>query len=42
MAKDSELTTGDEVWWRTHETTTHGTVDDKITSDNQPQSRDGR
>jgi Hypervirulence associated proteins TUDOR domain len=39
MAKDSELNKGDEVSWRTHGTTTHGTVERKITSDTEAAGR---
>jgi len=39
MAKDSELNNGDEVSWRTHGTTTHGTVERKITSDTEAAGR---
>ena len=35
MAKDSELNKGDEVSWQTHGTTTHGTVERKITFGHQ-------
>lgn len=44
MAKDKELKKGDlhqgdEVSWKTHGTTTHGTVERKITSDTEAAGR---
>jgi len=42
MAKDSELNKGDEVSWQTHGTTTHGTVEQKISSDTKAAGRQVR
>jgi hypothetical protein len=42
MAKDSELNKGDDVSWKTHGTTTHGTVESKITSDTKAAGRQVR
>ena len=42
MAKDSELNKGDDVSWKTHGTTTHGTVERKITSDTNAAGRQVR
>lgn len=42
MAKDSELNKGDEVSWQTHGTTTHGTVERKISSDTKAAGRQVR
>jgi hypothetical protein len=42
MAKDSELNKGDDVSWKTHGTTTHGTVERKITSDTKAAGRQVR
>ena len=42
MAKDSELNKGDKVAWQTHGTTTHGTVERKITSDTKAAGRQVR
>lgn len=39
MAPDNELSKGDEVSWQTHGTTTHGTVERKITSDTEAAGR---
>jgi hypothetical protein len=42
MAKESELNKGDDVSWKTHGTTTHGTVERKITSDTKAAGRQVR
>lgn len=39
MANDDNLHKGDKVSWRTHGTTTEGTVQRKITSDTQAAGR---
>ena len=39
MNDTSELHEGDEVSWHTHGTTTHGTVQDKLTSDTRAAGR---
>ena len=39
MADGKELHKGDQVSWRTHGTTTHGTVEKEITSDTQAAGR---
>lgn len=39
MSDDKDLSTGDEVTWKTHGTTTEGTVKKKITSDTEAAGR---
>lgn len=39
MNESSELHKGDEVSWHTHGTTTHGTVQDTLTSDTRAAGR---
>lgn len=39
MASDNEFSKGDDVSWKTHGTTTHGTVEKKITSDTEAAGR---
>lgn len=39
MSEDGELTKGDDVTWKTHGTTTEGTVTRKITSDTEAAGR---
>jgi hypothetical protein len=40
MADDKDLQTGDEVAWNTSQGTTHGTVEQRITSDTTIKSND--
>ena len=39
MAADKDVSKGDEVSWKTHGTTTHGKVEEKITSDTEAAGR---
>jgi hypothetical protein len=39
MADDTELHKGDQVTWRTHGTTTSGTVEEKITTNTEAAGR---
>lgn len=36
---DNDVSKGDEVTWKTHGTTTHGTVEKEITSDTEAAGR---
>lgn len=39
MAADKDMSKGDEVSWKTHGTTTHGTVENEITADTEAAGR---